>query len=247
MKKWLLFFFFGVLILQFYGCYPEYGIANSGGEPIYFTKPVYEDSAMTANYIGGKYSHTLGSAYSNKNEYSYFGKLYVYRSYTQRYFNFSYGVFGYMGSYKVDKVEEYRGFKSFYGGGVSSEINLNIPFSIGNIRPIGFRGTLLYEDGDFASFRRKASSDSLANNLSASNFTYNMSFTDEVVFKIKENSFGFYGAFGLTFYNHDDNSYITVTGGVHYSYKRFSIYFHRTSCFLGIGESFSLGLNYRFK
>lgn len=235
------------LLFSTSGCLPRYGIANGGGEPIHFTKPVYRDTAVSATYVGGKYSHTMDSAYSNRNESSYFGELYLYRSHTREYYNFSYGAFGYTGKYKVAVIEQYRGSKGFYGGGVSSEFNLSIPTQFVDLRLVGIRGTLLYETGDFYSFRKRASKEGLIDNCSYGRMAYNISLSSELAFKIKNESFGVYGSLGSTENFSDYHSIFTITCSGYYTHKRITAYIQMTDCYDGIGEVYSLGLNFKIK
>ena len=236
-----------ILAGLFEGCRPQYGIANGGAEPIYFEKPVYRDSAVTACYIGGKYAQTIDSAYSNNNERSRFGEIYFHRSHTKKFYNLSYGAFGYMGSYKVAVVEKYRGEKSFYGGGVAGSFNLNIPTAMVDFRPIGVSGSFLYEDGDFASFRRKAEKENLIDNLNSGQFVYNLSLTTEYVLKFKHSSLGILGSLGSTMNTDEDLPVFTLNGCVHYSYKDIAAYVQGTHYSWGIGNVISVGLSYRIK
>ena len=104
------------LLFSLYSCAPFYALGNNGVAPIVFIKPVYADSASKATYIGGKYTHTTDGAYNYKDEASYFGQLNWSQIHTLKYYNFSYGTFGYLGTYKVAELESFKGNKTYYGG-----------------------------------------------------------------------------------------------------------------------------------
>ncbi|MGC3977371.1 MAG: hypothetical protein QM751_03525 [Paludibacteraceae bacterium] len=106
-------------------CTPYYALGNNGIDPIVFVKPVYKDSALVTTYIGGKYTHSVDSAYSHANEVNYFGQLSCSQTHILKYYNFSYGAFGYLGNYKVAKIDNLKGNKMYYGGGISSEFCLD--------------------------------------------------------------------------------------------------------------------------
>src|SRR5674476_260025 len=105
-----------VILLSFsiHSCTPYYALGNSGADQIVFVKPVYKDSALITNYLGGRFVHTIDSAYEHKNEVNYYGLLNWSQTHTERYFNFSYGAFGYLGSYRVAELENFKGNKSYY-------------------------------------------------------------------------------------------------------------------------------------
>lgn len=227
------------------GCLPRYGLANSGGDPIFFTKPVYKDSAVVATYVGGKFCQTADSAYFHKNESSYFGELYLYRSHSQKFFNYAYGIFGYQGSYRVAQLEQFKGNKHFYGGGVSGEMNLNLPVYIVDMRLFGVRGSAWYEGGDFYSFRKYASDQGLIENVNTSHLAYNISFMQEYNFRLNNSSVGFYHSLGTTSDLEHQYSYLTYTSTLFFTYKRFTSYAQYTICTFGIGRMYSLGMSYQ--
>jgi hypothetical protein len=235
-----------ILLFSLYSCTPYYALGNNGVDPIVFIKPVYADSTSVTNYIGGKYTHTLDSAY-HKNEVNYFGQLNWSQTHTLKYYNFSYGAFGYLGTYKVTELENFKGNKTYYGGGLSSEFSLNIPLKTVDLRIIGIKGSLYYENGDFTKFRRIAAEQNLISGVTASQFAYNISFTQGCEFKYKNSSLGLDGSAGMTYFIGDKLAFFTFSANAHYSYKRYTAYLLYTESALGIGEEYAVGFTYRLK
>jgi len=236
-----------ILLVFIHGCSPYYAFGNAGIDPIAFNKPLYADSAKVTTYIGGKFTHSVDSAYDQKGERNYFGQLYWAQTHIEKYYNYSYGAFGYLGSYKVAAVENYKGDKSYYGGGLSSEINFNIPLSNVDFRLIGVKGTLLYENGDFNRFRSLAYQQNLITGVTASRFSYNISFLQGIDFKVKKSTLGADLSFGITYFTNDLPKFLTGSVNIHYTYKQYTAYFQNTYSAFGIGEEFALGFNYRIK
>jgi hypothetical protein len=236
-----------LLLLLVHSCTPYYALGNNGVDPIVFVKPVYIDSATTSSYIGGKFTHTTDSAYSNKNEANYFGQLNWSQTQTGKYYCFSYGAFGYLGSYKVVALENLKGNKSYYGGGLSSEFCLNIPLGNAGLRLIGIKGSLYYENGNFTRFRRIAAEQNLIYGVTRSQFAYNISMSSGYEFKFKKSSFGFDATYGITRFIVEDPAFFTCSLNAHYTYKRYSTFLQFTESFVGIGEEYTVGLAYRLK
>jgi len=236
-----------VLLALIHGCSPYYAFGNAGIDPIAFNKPLYSDSLKVTTYIGGKYTHSVDSAYDQKGERNYFGQLYWAQTHIEKYYNYSYGAFGYLGSYKVAAVENYKGDKSYYGGGLSSEINFNIPLSNVDIRLIGVKGTLFYENGDFTRFRSLVSEQNLITGVTSSRFSYNISCLQGLDFKLNKSTIGADVSTGITSFVNDSPSFFTFSLNIHYTYKQFTVYSQNTYSAFGIGEEFALGFNYRIK
>ena len=236
-----------LLISLFHSCSPYYAFGNAGINPIAFNKPVYSDSVKVSTYIGGKYTQTVDSAHNQFGERNYFGQLYWAQTHTEKYYSYSYGAFGYIGSYKVAKVENYNGNKSYYGGGLSGEINFNVPFQSADIRFIGLQGTLLYEDGPFTRFRRLAGEQNLISGVTSSKFAYNISCVHSIDFKIHKSTIGLDISNGITYFTNDSPRFFSSSLILHYTYKQFTAYIQNTNSLFGIGEEFALGFNYRIK
>ena len=245
--KGLLFFVIGIgLIFSINGCSPEYGMANGSGAPIYFAKPFYKDSAVRAIYVGGKFEHSLDSAYSNSHEKNYFGEFYIYRSHSWLHCNLSYGLFGYTGSYKVAAIQQYRGDKPYYGGGISTELDFKITEKNFEWRFLGFRGTLIYEDGSFYDFRRRAFDENLISDVSPGRYAYNFSVSSEYIYKFRQNCLGLYTSYGWTRNFRYNDVFPTIVGCLNYSYRKITVYSQLNWCILAAGGSYSLGIAYRF-
>ena len=128
------------ILFSLHSCRPFYALGNNGAVPMVFIKPVYADSALVTTHIGGRYTHSIDSAY-HKNEMNYFGQLDWSRTHILKKYNYSYGAFGYMGTYKVAKIEDFKGKKTYYGGGLAGEFCLNISQQKSvDIRIIGIKG-----------------------------------------------------------------------------------------------------------
>lgn len=240
-------FFVCIFILTFHCCSPYYAFGNSGIDPITFNKPLYADSAKVTTYVGGKFTQTVDSAYWQSGERNYFGQLYWAQTHIEENYNYSYGAFGYLGSYNVADVEKFKGKKSYYGGGISAEINYNLPLNTCDIRFIGIKGTLLYEDGDFTRFRREASQQNLISGDFTSKFAYNLSLLQGIDFKIHKGKFGIDVSNGFTYFANDATEFFTTSMNIHYTYSRYTGFIQFTNCLFGIGEEISVGFNYRIK
>jgi len=236
-----------VFILFIHGCSPYYAFGNSGIDPITFNKPLYADSLKVTNYIGGKFTQTVDSAYMQNGERNYFGQVYWAQTHIEENYNYSYGAFGYLGSYKVTDVDNYKGNKSYYGGGMSGEINYNVPLRTCDIRFIGIKGTLLYEDGDFTRFRREASQKNLISGVFNSKFCYNLSLLQGIDFKLYKGKLGIDVSNGFTNFTNDAPEFFTTSMNIHYTYSRYTGFIQFTNSLFGIGEEISVGFNYRIK
>ena len=236
-----------MLFFSFYGCSPYYAFGNSGIDPISFNKPLYADSVKVTTYIGGKFTETNDSAFLQKGEKNYYGQLYWAQTHTGEYYNYSYGAFGYMGSYNVTKVPDFNGNKSYYGGGLSGELNFNLPLKTIDIRIIGVKGTLIYENGDFTRFRSLAYAQNLITGVSHSQLEYNVSLVNGFDFKVNKGKFGIDLSEGITYFDHDIPDFFTSSMNIHYTFKQYTAYILFSNSFLGIGDEFALGFNYRIK
>ena len=245
MNRFILFFFGCTLLFSMQGCSPYYAFGNSGVDPIVFIKPLYADSTKQTTYIGGKYDMSNQNTYLHYGEMNYFGQMYWAQSHIAKNYNYSYGAFGYAGSYKVLEVENFNGNKSYYGGGLSGEFNFNLPTKTIDIHLIGLKGTLLYENGDFTRFRQMAAQQNLISGVSSSLFAYNISMTEGIEFKIMKDRFGIDFSNGLTFFVNDSPEFFTSSVDIHYTYKQITLFIQNTDSFFGIGNEFTLGINYR--
>lgn len=236
-----------ILLFSLHGCYPYYAFGNAGIEPIVFNKPLYADSTKITTYIGGKFTHSTDSAYYHKGETNYFGQVYWAQTHTEEYYNYSYGAFGYAGSYKVTEVVNYNGNKPYFGGGLSGEVNFNVPLKTIDIRFIGAKGTLIYENGDFTRFRRIASQQNIISGISTSQFAYNVSLTHGCDFRVNKGKFGIDLSEGITYYIGESPDVLTSSMNLHYNYKQYTAFIQFTNSFLGIGDEIAAGFNYRIK
>lgn len=236
-----------IVLFSLHGCYPYYAFGNAGIEPIVFNKTLYADSTKATTYVGGKFSHSVDSAYYHHGETNYFGQVYWAQTHIREYYNFSYGAFGYAGSYKVTQVINLNGNKPYFGGGLSGEVNFNVPLKTIDIRFIGARGTFIYENGEFTRFRRIASQQNLISGVASSQFAYNISLTHGLDFKVNKGTFGIDLSEGITYIISDVPAYLTSSMNLHYNYKQYTAFIQLTNSLLGIGEEFAVGFNYRLK
>ena len=244
--------FLSIVVITITSCVPAYYMANSAMEPIVFTKPLYHDTATVSSYIGGKFNTALDSAYNNSGETNSFGQIYWFRTHIQKYYNFSYGAFGYLGNYKVTAVKELTGNKSYFGGGVSGEFCVNIPVDAIDIRIIGLKGTMYYEDGNYRRFKMLARDQKLAI-TSTDLYGYNLSETFGMDIKLnKISSVGCYISNGMSGQLISGERFFTSSAVLNYQTKKFTLFLQSSSTWLrdlstvfGIGGEVSVGLNYR--
>jgi hypothetical protein len=177
------------------GCVRYYGAATSGNNFIYQPKPVYRDSAVTATYLSQ--NTYLGPGYNWFRDINVFTQLSSHRSHTFRYANLSYGTFGFVGNYSLAASRKnpvlypLTGNKLYYGYGIRTGINLNIPTSRIDFRFIGLEMIANRESGEYTRFRRSLAADpperifaSPDQNLFAA------AITSEICIKGPEGSFG---------------------------------------------------------
>lgn len=234
------------LLLFLPGCRPYYGFGSSGIDPIVFVKPVYADTARVSTYAGGSFTHTPDSAYGHWNESNMSGKFYLARTQSEKYYTFSYGAFGFMGKYHVAEIPGYRGYKSYYGGGLSGEFCFNIPFGSTDIRLFGLKGSMYYEDGDFTAFRTHAARQELIRGVTQSRMAYNISLTSGYEYRFAyQHSIGLDGSMGVTNYWNDDPADLTFSANIHYTHKRYMGYFLLAHSVFGLGGEYAIGVSYR--
>jgi hypothetical protein len=248
-SKWILFLLIVVVVSS---CLPTYYMGNSGLDPIVFTKPVYRDSAMVTNYIGGKLTQSLDSTYNWSHETNFFGQAYWFRTHTQKYYSFSYGAFGYLGNFNVIEVPDYAGNKSYFGGGLSGDICWNIPLKVIDLKLVGLKGSFYYEDGDFRKFKILAEEQNLAV-TTTDQFAYNVSLTSGVDVKLnKVSSIGLYFSNGMSALLVSKARFFYNTSILNYQTNRFTVYLQSSTNILnqiflnrGMHGEISIGLNYR--
>ena len=234
-----------VFVLGFSSC-STFFIGNSNTEPIVFVKPVYRDSAFITSYVGAKLNHSeFLNLYSDMHSNN-FGQLNWSQTQTDKYFNVSYGVFGYYGQITLDQYESYEPFdvtnKSYFGGGVSADIQLNLPFRSVNVRPIGIRGSALYEDGEFAKYKNQ--------NLNVIGFfpdkiATTLSQTAGIDFKFKQSSLGFNISVGTILTmprSFMDWGYST---NINYTTNKFNVFIQNSGMLLMSNNDLIVGINYR--
>jgi len=225
---------------------PTYGIANGGTESTYLTKPIYSDTNANNNYISAKmYYSVLNTAY-NPNEKMAFGEINVHRSHTRKNYNIAYAFVAYGGTYSVNEVEKYKGDKNFIGTALIGDLNYNIPLDIMDIRIMGLRTSIIYENGSYATFRKKASSDGLIINAHPNNFALNLSLTQEFIIKLKKVNFGAYNVSGMTFGKNDEHV-LTGSQCIQLTHNKTTGFIQRNTGTFGYGQTISLGINYKFK
>lgn len=221
-------------------------IGNSNIEPVVFAKPVYRDSAFVTSYVGGKFNRSeFMNPYSDMHS-NYFGQLNWSQTQTEKYFNLSYGAFGYYGQITLDQYESPEPFvttnKGYFGGGISADIQLNLPFENVNIRPIGFRGSAVYEDGEFAKYKKQ--------NLEAIGFfpdkiAMTFSQTAGIDFKLKRSSIGVNISVGSILTMPRSIIDMGYSANINYTASKFNVFIQNSGMLLMSNSDLIVGLNYR--
>lgn len=244
---------FSFLVCGFISCVPTYYMANSGIDAIVFTKPVYRDTASVTDYVGAKFSRSLDSMYNYSNETNTFGELYWFRTHTQKYYNFSYGAFGYLGNYDVKAISSLSGPKSYFGAGISADIGVSIPIGIFNFRLAGLKGTLYFEEGDYRRFKYLAKSANLGN-VSTDLLGYNISETFGVDISLsKKYSIGMNTTNGISGQITSGDRFLTTSTVLNFQTQKFTLFLQSSGNFLRDpslflfpgGFEMAVGLNYR--
>lgn len=218
-------------------------LANPGIDPIVFTKPAYRDTAFVSNYVGGKLNK---SVYLNQYEIlsdNHFGQLYCFQTQTNKYYNISYGAFGYYG--KVGFEENFStNYEGYYGGGVSADIQLNIPIQNIDLRLIGVKVSGIYEDGEY--YRNKYSG--LQDfGIFTDKFACNMSQTGGMTYKFRKSSLGVDLSYGFTYTIPHMFMDLTYSAIVNYNTPKFTVYVQRSGALMVSNDDFVIGLNYRLR
>jgi hypothetical protein len=218
-------------------------VANPCIDPIVFTKPAYRDSVTASNYVGGKLNRSI---YLNQFETlsdNYFGQLYCFQTITNKYFNTSFGAFGYFGKVGIEE-NQITNYMSYFGGGVSADAQLNIPYMNLNFKPLGIKGSLIYEDGPYSQVR----ADQLGGlAMYPDKFMCNISQTAGIDYQFNRSSLGLDISAGYSFmipHLYMDFTYSVI---LNYTTPKFMIYLQRSSSLLVSNDDFIVGLNYRLR
>lgn len=230
-----------VAALQFLSSCSTLYMANPGIDPIVFTKPAYRDSTSVSNYVGGKLNR---SVYMNKYETltdNYFGQLYCFQTITNKYFNTSFGAFGYLGKVGVEE-NSITNYKSYFGGGVSADAQLSFLYMNFNFKPIGIKGSLLYEDGQYSQVRTNQLSEF---GLYPDKFMGNFSQTAGIDYQFRRSSLGLDISCGYSFMIPHMYMDLTYSVVLNYSTPKFMIYLQRSGALMLSNDDIVIGLNFR--
>lgn len=221
-------------------------VANPTIEPIVFTKPMHRDTAFTTTYVGGKYcnSHYLDS-YIDLVENN-LGQVNLYQTYTQKYFNASYGGFAYMGSVKIKEYiynQPQNIFnKNYYGIGTTADVQLNLPYGNFALRPIGGRFSLLYENGEYAHHNSsELNRIGITNNYIAT--TLSQTVGGDYYFKNSNIAFNISAGFEVTLPNFFFD--LGYASNIVYTYDKFTVYLQQSGNLFLRNSDFVVGLTYR--
>lgn len=218
-------------------------IGNSNIEPIVFVKPVYRDSAFITSYVGGKFNRSeFMNLYSDMHS-NYIGQLNWSQTQTEKYFNLSYGVFGYYGQVSLNEYQNTQMIdKSYFGGGISTDIQLNLPFENVNIRPIGIRAAALYEDGEFAKYKRQ-NPDVLG--FGPDKLAMSFSQTAGIDFKLKRSSIGVNMSVGTILTMPRSMIDMGYSTNINYTTNKFNIFIQNSGMLFMSNNDLIVGFNYR--
>jgi len=216
-------------------------MANPCIDPIVFTKPAYRDSAFVSSYIGGKFNKSgYYSTYETLTD-NYFGQLYCFQTQTNKYYNLSYGAFGYYGKVGIEK-DFTTNYKNFYGTGISADAQVNIPIQNIDLRPIGIKVSALYEAGEY--YRHK-NSQLQSIGIFSDKFACNISQTAGMNYKFRKSSLGVDLSYGYTCtipHIYLDLSYSAI---INYTTPKFTFYLQKSGTIMVTNDDFVIGLNYR--
>ena len=259
-NKYTLLSILSLTLLLITGCGPtmrtvHYGVANSGSASKYLTKPIYKDTAdnkKAATYVSGQYFTNFGEGYYS-DEFSRFGDFLIHRVHSEKHHNISYGILGYMGKYHVNELTDFKGDKSFYGGGVTGGFNVRLPIKRIEWRILGLQSTLLYEDGQYSAFRREAedaeelfSGDEqvLFNNMHPDNLIVNARISTELIINLDKTSLGFYISAGNTWGIPGEKHFI-MTGSLNMLLNKTNTTFFMQTIVSSHTGCFSIGISQR--
>ena len=242
-----------LMAFLFTSCSVAYNFANFNAEPIPFVSPPStksNDSTIISTSVGGKYTHSLHDANAHMGETNKSGMAFIYQTHTNKNFYFSYGCYGYSGEYLVKYYPETSKLEPYYGFGLSGEAGFNLPLSnIFDFHVLGIRGSVFYEDGQYANFRKFVSSipenGYYHYNAYSSTNGYNISFTTGINYHFDGLSLGFEGGLGKTSSYPSTISVLTMNSTTYLTSHRFTFYLQYDDSCLALGEEYSLGFIYR--
>ncbi|UZR95254.1 hypothetical protein [Chondrinema litorale] len=207
--KYLIPFFMLLVLVSCTRTY-YYGAGNFVTESSVLPKPVYRGERAKGTYLQGSYYHTLEDEPTEVNPIEFssiqLGELSYIKSYTGKNINAAYSAIVHGGVYDANAVGEFNGgSKNFFGGGVTGELNLNIPFNRVDWRIIGGKFSMMYEGGDYYYFRKDvykkygtsySKEDFNVINFNPRKLYVNFSLTWEVVYKLKNGAIGYWESYG---------------------------------------------------
>ncbi len=219
-------------------------MANPGIDPIVFSKPAYNDSVSASSFVGGKFNR---SEYLNQYEKladNYFGQVYIFQTITNKYYNTSYGAFGYLGKVGMEEVENNfeTNYSSYFGGGVSADMQFTIPVRNLIIQPVGIKGSLIYEDGQYYKYR---AAEWNGINSSPDKFMFNLSQTAGIDYCFRKSSIGLDISAGYSFMIPHMFMDMTYSVILNYSTPKFMIYLQKSATLLMSNDDLVVGFNYR--
>lgn len=156
-----------IILLFFTSCTTKYRIGNISSQSVLDPKPIYKENGKEkATYIGGNYSkmireYNLGPS-PKANSIDLLEAQISRGTCGENSFS-SFGGFTYAGLYDAipldpnDITSPVRaGKKWFVGGGIDYEFGHKVSLKDAEIRTIGLKTNLYYENGSYATFRRNA-------------------------------------------------------------------------------------------
>lgn len=169
----------------------QYTEGNYVSKSSFSLKPSYRDSTESATYISGAIHGTNGKTGFNTGESSTFSLINIHKAITKEHMNFFYRGYLHGGNYKANnQIDLPGGDKTFVGGGVSSEINYNLPSKYIDWRVMGAKLSYQYEGGEFATFRENAYMLGRIGNERHKLGSFRLNVTSELIFKLQDADFG---------------------------------------------------------
>ena len=222
-----------------------YSIATLGAENTPYSSLFYNGKDTSALYASANV-FSSSNAYHRK-ESNFFARFDLHKTHVHKMGAYSYGAFGYRGSYSIRDFEPFEGHKNFYGLGARTEALLRLQLGNVQIEPIGIGLSFLHEGGSFRRFRRRANRSGYIIDGSPGWLDLNLSALNKVSWRLaNKKSLGVNFALGKNFSNKSIDN-LTFVSGFHLQLDDTYIRFALAEGSLGRSNQSLLMLGIQFK